>query len=92
MEISLIFVYVSIYCVAMGITTLMSISERSDPYFFPSKDGENVIREGRNGLKDVDFPPESASFLLMNNMIKVLFHICILTWRVNNYVSRQGRV
>ena len=25
-------------------------------------------------------------------MIKVLFPICTLSWRVNNYVSRQGKV
>ena len=24
-------------------------------------------------------------------VIKVLFPLCTLTWRVNNYVSRQGR-
>ena len=40
--------------------------------------------------KGVHFPPESAfpfSFLLMH----VLFSICTLTWRVNNYVSCQGK-
>ena len=31
-------------------------------------------------------------FPLINNMIKVLFLICTLIWRVNNYVSRQGKV
>ena len=31
-------------------------------------------------------------FSLMNIMIKVLFPICTLMWRVNNYVSRQGKV
>ena len=31
-------------------------------------------------------------FSLINNMIKVLFPICTLIWRVNNYVSRQGKV
>ena len=29
---------------------------------------------------------------LINYMIKVLFPICTLIWRVNNYVSRQGKV
>ena len=33
MEIFLIFVYVFIFCVGAGITTLMSICDRSDPYF-----------------------------------------------------------
>ena len=31
-------------------------------------------------------------FPLINKMIKVLFPICTLIWRVNNYVSRQGKV
>ena len=70
----------------------MSISDGSDQYFFLSKDGKDAVREGRNGWKGVYFPPESASFPLINNMIKVLFRICTLSWRVNNYVSRQGKV
>ena len=62
------------------------------PVPFLSKDGKDAVREGRNGWKGVFFPPELASFPLMNNMIKVLFPICTLIWRVNNYVSRQGQV
>ena len=31
-------------------------------------------------------------FSLIKNMIKVLFPICTLIWRVNNYVPRQGKV
>ena len=31
-------------------------------------------------------------FSLINNMIKVLFPIGTLIWRVNNYVSRQRKV
>ena len=65
---------------------------RIGPYFFLSKDGKDAVREGRNGRKGVYFPPESASFPLINNMIKVLFPFCTLIWRVNKYVSRQGRV
>ena len=64
----------------------------SGPYFFLSKDGKDAVREWRNGWKCVYFPPESASFSLINNMIKVFFPICTLIWRVNNYVSRQGKV
>ena len=33
----LTFVYVIIYCVGAGITALMSISDKSDPYFFRQK-------------------------------------------------------
>ena len=65
---------------------------RIGPYFFLTKDGKDAIREGRNGRKVVYFPPESASFPLIKNMIKVLFPICTLIWRVNSYVSRQVKV
>ena len=65
---------------------------RIGAYFFLPKNGKNAVREGRNGRKGVYFPPESASFLLINIMIKVLFPICTLIQRVNNYVSRQGKV
>ena len=65
---------------------------RIRPYFFLSKDGKDAVREGRNGRKGVCFPPESASFPLINTMIKVLFPICTLIWRVNTYVSHQGKV
>ena len=65
---------------------------RIGPYFFLSKVGKDAVREGRNGWKGVYFPPESASFSLINNMSKVLFPICTLIWRVNNYVfpPRKG--
>ena len=33
---------------------------RIGPYFFLSKDEKDAIREGRDGLKGVYFPPESA--------------------------------
>ena len=69
----------------------MSISDGSDRTFL-SKDGKDAVREGRNGRKGVYFPPESASFTLINTMIKVLFPIRTLIWRVNIYVSRQGKV
>ena len=64
---------------------------RIGPYLFLSKYGKDAVSEGRNGRKGVFyFPPESASFPLINNMIKVLFPTCTLIWRVNNYFSRQG--
>ena len=68
----------------------MSILDGLDPYFFLSKDGKDAVYERRNGRKGVYFPPESA-FLFLNIMIKVVFPICILNWRVNNYVPRQGK-
>ena len=65
---------------------------RIGPYFFLSNDGKDAVREGRNGWKGVHFPPESASFPSIISMIKVLFYVCTLIWRVNNFVSRQGKV
>ena len=65
---------------------------RIGPVIFPSKDGKDVVREGRNGRKGVYFPQDLASFSFVNNMIKVLFSICTLIWLVNIYVSRQGKV
>ena len=44
-------------------------------------DGKVVYFPARVGISDFD--------VLMNN---VLFPICTLTWRVNNYVSRQEKV
>ena len=85
-------VYVIIYCVGAGITTLMSIFDGLDPYFSLSKDGKDKVCEGRNGRKGVYFPQKSAFFPFINNMIKVLFPICTLIWRVNIYVCRQGKV
>ena len=58
---------------------------------FASKDGKDAAYEGRNGWKSVYFPPESASFAFVSNVIKVLFPTGNLTWRVNKYVSRRGK-
>ena len=66
--------------------------QRIGPYFLLSKGGKDAVREGRNGRKGVYFPPESASFPLINTMSKILFPICTSIWRVNYYVSRQGKV
>ena len=65
---------------------------RIGPYFFLSKDGKDAVRDGRIGRKGAYFPPESAYFSLINIMIKVLFPICTLIWRVNDYVlpPRKG--
>ena len=62
---------------------------RIGPYFLLSKDGKDAVREGTNGRKGVYFPPESASFSLTNIMIKLLFPICTLIWRVNKCVNKQ---
>ena len=58
---TLIFVYVFIYCVGRGNNHFDVHFRRIGPYFFLSKDGKDAVREGRNGWKGVFFPPESAS-------------------------------
>ena len=82
------FVYVIICCVSAEITTLMSISDKLDPYSFCRK-----IKETRSVKGEMDgevfISRQSRHFSFIYNMIKVLFPICTLTWRVNNYVSRQ---
>ena len=35
---------------------------RIGPVRFPSTDGKDAVGEGRNGRRNVYFPPESASF------------------------------
>ena len=58
---------------------------------FLPKYGKDAACEGRKGWKGVHLPPESASFVFLVNLIKILFPICTLTWSVNNYVSRQAK-
>ena len=92
MEISLIF-YLCFYLLFRRGNNHFVVNFRQiGPVRFPSKDGKDVIREGKNGRKGVSFPPESAAFPLINNMIIVLFTVCALIWSVNNYVSCQGKV
>ena len=86
------FVYVIIYCVGAGITTLMSISDGSDPYVFRRK-----MEKTRSEKEEMDgemffFPARVCIFCFINNMIQLLFAVCTLIWRVNDYVSRQGKV
>ena len=40
---------------------------------------------------EVSISGQSRHFAFVVHMIKVLFSICISTWRVKNYVSRQGK-
>ena len=92
MEMTLIFVYVFIFCVGAGITTLMSISDGSECTFFCRKMGKTrSVKEEMHGRVFISRQSRHL-FPLINNMIKVLFPICTLIWRVNNYVSRQGKV
>ena len=59
---------------------------------FLLKYGKGASHYGRDGWKSCIFPACVGIFDFDVIMYKVLFPICTLTWRVNNYVSRQGRV
>ena len=78
--------------VGAGINTLMSISDGLGPSIFCRKmEKERPMREEMDG-KVVYFQPESALLPLMLYLSTVLFPFCTLTWRANNYVSRQEKV
>ena len=64
MEISLIFCLCFCLLYRRGNNYFDVLFRRIGPYFFLSKDGKDAVgeMEGRNGRKDVYFPPESASF------------------------------
>ena len=92
MEKTLMFFYVVFYDVRAGITTLMSISDGSDRTFSCRKmERTRSMREEMDGKVFIS-RHSRHHFPLINNMIKVLFPICTLFWRVNNYVFRQGKV
>ena len=70
----------------------MSVSDGLGPSLFCRKmEKAGPMREEMDG-KVVYFPPESALLPLILYFSTVLFPICTLTWRVNNYVSRQEEV
>ena len=78
--------------VGEGMDTLMSISDGLGPSVCCRKmEKARPMREEMDG-KVVYFPPESALLPLMLYFSTVLFPICTLTWRKNNYVSRQEKV
>ena len=84
------FVYVIIYCVGAGIITLISISDWSDPWIFRRKmQKTRSVKEEMEGKLFISRQSRHISFVFI--MIKVLSLLCTFTWRVNNYVSRQGK-
>ena len=87
----LIVFYFNIYCVDAGISISKSVSDGLGSDFFCSTDGKDEAYDGRNGWKYVCFRPEWAFFVFVVNIKKVIFPICTLTWRLNNYVSRRGK-
>ena len=69
----------------------MSISDGLCPSIFRrNTEKKRSMRDEMDG-KVVYFPPESAFELLMLYFVRVLFPIFTLTWRADNYVSRQGK-
>ena len=78
--------------VGAGINTLMSISDGLGLSIFCQKmEKARPMREEMDG-KVVYCPPESAFLSLMLYFLTVLFPLCTLTWRVNNYVFRQEKL
>ena len=70
----------------------MSVSDGLGPSVLCRKMEEaRPMREEMDG-NVVYFPPDSALLPLMLYLSTVFFPICILTWRVNNYVPRQEKV
>ena len=67
----------------------MSISDGSDPYFFRrKKEKTRSVKEEMDGR--VFISRHGRHFSFIHNIIKVLFPMCTLTWRVNIYFSCQG--
>ena len=78
--------------VGARINTLMSISDGLGPSIFCRKmEKARFMREEMDG-RVVHIPPESALLPLMLYLSTVLFPICTLTWRANNYVSQREKV
>ena len=88
------FVYVMVYCVGAGITTLMSLSDGLGLYFFCRK-----IEKTRPTKEEMDGKVFTSrlslymfgNFPFIDKMIKVLLLLCTLIWRVSNYISRQAK-
>ena len=92
MEISLIFCLCFYSLCRRGINHFDVHFRRIGPVLFSVEKWKNRGPWGKKWTERGFFPPESASFLFDKNMIKVVFPICTLVWRVNSYVSRQGKV
>ena len=66
------FVYVIIYCLGAGISTLISISDWSDPYIFRQKmEKTRSVKEDMEGKLFISRQSRHISFVII--MIKVLF-------------------
>ena len=69
---------------------MMFISDELDPYTFRRKmEKTRSVNENMDGNVFISRQSRDLSFVFI--MIKVLFSTLYLTWRVNNFVSRQGK-
>ena len=84
------FVYVIIYWVDLGIIILKCISDEIYPNISLSKDGKYAVY-GKKKDGGLFICRQSWHFSFIHKMSKVFFPIGTLNWRVNNYVSRQGK-
>ena len=91
MEISLIFCLCFFLSCRRGNNHFDVHFRRIGPELSLSKDGKSrSVREEIDGMVFIS-RQSLHHFPLINNMIKVPFPICTLIWRVNYYVSRQGK-
>ena len=79
------------FFVSAGINALMPLSDGLGPYFSCRKtEKTRPMSEEMDG--EVFISRQSRHFSLIHNMVKLLFSVCTLNWRVNKYVSYQGEV
>ena len=85
-----LFVHNNIYCVGAGKSTLMSFFDDLGRWIFrPNMEKTQPMTEEVDGEVVISRPSRHCLFVV--NMNKVLFPTCTLTWRVNSYVSHQGK-
>ena len=92
MEISLIFCFSFYLLCRRGNNHFDVHFRRIGPVLFSVERWKRRGPGGKKWMESCLFPARVGISPLINNMIKVLFPICTLIWRVNNYVSRQGKV
>ena len=82
-------VYTIFQCVGVGLSILMSIYYRLGRYFFRRK-----IEKTRHMEREIDgkvfFSRQFGRVFFQTVYLKYCFPICTLSWRVINYLSRQG--
>ena len=85
------FVYVITCCAGAGEALGCPFQTLKTGTFFCSKMKRTRSLKGEMDGKLFFFQAGLGIFSAVNNMIKTLFSICTLNWRVNNYVPCQRR-